>query len=104
LVLLEPWTAGAEESFLAACLETLTVEETDRVTQGFTFLANRLAAATLVKPGSVEEMREVLARARRTGAAPNLGLEYLVGLLEPPSNSIHLTTYAIKCILRPWLR
>lgn len=73
-VLLEPWTSGAEETYLSACLETLSVEETDRVTQGYTFLANRLAAATLVRPGSVEEMREVLTRARR---GLNLGLEYL---------------------------
>lgn len=73
-VLLEPVTAAAEEPYLATCLAALTPEDLDRVTLGFTFLANRIAAATLTQPGNVEQMGEVLSRARQ---GLNLGLEYL---------------------------
>jgi Family of unknown function (DUF6178) len=73
-VVLEPYTAGNAEPFLSACLETLSPEELDRITLGFTFLANRIAAATLTQPGDVDQMGEVLTRSRR---GLNLGLEYL---------------------------
>lgn len=73
-VLLEPYVADGEEAFLSACLETLGPEDLDRVTMGFTFLANRIAAATLTRPGDVDQMGEVLTRARQ---GLNLGLEFL---------------------------
>lgn len=73
-VLLEPFVAGAEEAFLSSCLETLGFEDQDRVTLGFTFLANRIAAATLTQPGEMDQMGEVLTRARQ---GLNLGLEFL---------------------------
>jgi hypothetical protein len=73
-VVLEPSVAGAGEAFLSACLDALEPEDLDRVTMGFTFLANRIAAATLVQPGDVDQMSEVLSRARR---GLNLGREYL---------------------------
>ncbi len=73
-VLLEPHGGDSGETFLAACLETLTPEDMDRVTLGYTFLANRIAAATLIQPGDIDQMAEVLTRARQ---GLNLGLEYL---------------------------
>jgi len=73
-VLLEPFVAGAAESYLTACLEDLSPADLDRVTLGFTFLANRIAAATLTQPGDVDQMSTVLTRARQR---LNLGLEYL---------------------------
>jgi len=73
-VVLEPFVAGSREAFLSDCLETLDPEGLDRVTLGFTFLANRIAAATLTQPGDVDQMGKVLTRARR---GLNLGLEYL---------------------------
>ncbi|MDY0002269.1 MAG: DUF6178 family protein, partial [Polyangia bacterium] len=73
-VLLEPWLPGSEERFLDDCLERLNVAERDRLTLGYTFLANRVAAATLASPGDAEEMRQVLVRVRQ---GLNLGLMYL---------------------------
>jgi len=73
-VLLEPFVAGSEEAFLSSCLDTLDPEDLDRVTLGFTFLANRIAAATLTQPGDADQMSAALTRARQ---GLNLGLEYL---------------------------
>lgn len=73
-VLMEPWLPGSQERFLDACLQGLPTDERDHLAIGYTFLANRVAAATLTPPGDLEEMQETLARARR---GLNLGLIYL---------------------------
>ncbi len=72
--LLEPHGATGAEPFLEACLESLDPEDLARITFGFTFLANRVAAATLTRPGDADQMAQVLSRCRQR---LNLGLEYL---------------------------
>jgi len=73
-VLLEPVLGRGDEPFLEACLDSLSEADRRRVTQGFTFLTNRVAAATLARPGDADDMAEVLRQTRR---GLSLGLEYL---------------------------
>lgn len=73
-VLLEPWVPASEETVLEAAIAALSPRDLDRITVGFTFLVNRLAAATLVRPGDADAVREVMRHARQR---LNLGLDYL---------------------------